>query len=230
MQSQADKEFQRNCLNFKETLKSKTTWEEFEKYVGHKLEKGGRLKAFILTYLNRDFEQPYDDGQQYYCTQKVYTWRDKNGYQVACHMSERKAVESYNKSIRQRGVEYRKKNKEQIIQRRAEYYRDNKEKFLKHQALLCKNIREARRFYCETCDVVCNSNYALGKHFETKGHTLKEHQIEYDIFNNAPSLPSSRNLIQVARNRGISWKTMKRHKKEGLAQLLNIPLIMNPNF
>ena len=30
--------------------------EELEAYVGYKLEKGDRLKAFILTYLNRDFE------------------------------------------------------------------------------------------------------------------------------------------------------------------------------
>ena len=40
MQSQSDREFQRNVMNFKKTLKDKTTWEDFEEYVGHKMEEG----------------------------------------------------------------------------------------------------------------------------------------------------------------------------------------------
>ena len=52
----------------------------------------------------------------------------------------------------------------------------------------------------------------------------------YDIFNNAPSLPNFNDLTQVARSRGISWKVIKGSKKTELSQLLNIPLIINPNF
>ena len=37
-------------------------------------------------------------------------------------------------------------------------------------------------------------------------------------------------LKQVARNRGISWKVIKGCKKTELSQLLNVSLIMNPNF
>ena len=69
----------------KKTLQSKTTWEDLEAYVGHKLERGDRFKAFILTYLNRDFGPlDFDDGRQYYCTQKVCKWWDKTGYLKAC--------------------------------------------------------------------------------------------------------------------------------------------------
>ena len=57
----------------------------------------------------------------------------------------------------------------------------------------------------------------------------KKQKIEYDIFKNAPSLPTFKGLTKVARNRGISWKVIKGCKKIELAQLLNIPLIMNPN-
>ena len=75
MQSAADKEFQRNVMNFKETLQGKTTWEELEAYVGYKLEKRDRFKAFILAYLNRYFEPlDFDDGREYYCTQKGCKW------------------------------------------------------------------------------------------------------------------------------------------------------------
>ena len=56
----------------------------------------------------------------------------------------------------------------------------------------------------------------------------KKQKIEYDIFNNAPSLPNFNNLTQVARSRGTPWKVIKGCKKIELAQLLNIPLIMNP--
>ena len=58
----------------------------------------------------------------------------------------------------------------------------------------------------------------------------KKQKIEYDIFNNAPSLPNFNDLTQVARSRDIPWKVIKGCKKIGLAQLLNIPLIMNPNY
>ena len=58
----------------------------------------------------------------------------------------------------------------------------------------------------------------------------KKKKYENDIFKGAPSLPSFNDLTQVARNRGISWKVIKGCKKIELAQLLNIPLIMNPNF
>ena len=58
----------------------------------------------------------------------------------------------------------------------------------------------------------------------------KKQKIEYDIFNDAPSLPNFNDLTQVARNRGIPQKVIKGCKKIELAQLLNIPLIMNPNY
>ena len=61
-------------------------------------------------------------------------------------------------------------------------------------------------------------------------NTLKHSYSEYDIFKGAPSLPTFNDLKQVARNRGISWRVIKGCKKIELAQLLNIPLIMNPNF
>ena len=85
MQSAADKEFQQNVMNFKETLQGKTTWGGLEAYVGYKLEKGDRFKAFILNYLNRGFEPlGSDDGQQYYCTQKVCTWWEGGYLKVCC--------------------------------------------------------------------------------------------------------------------------------------------------
>ena len=109
MQSEADKAFQQKVMNFKETPQAKTTWEELEAYVGYKLEKGDRFKAFILTYLNRDFEPlDFDDGRQYYCTQKVCEWWGKAGYLKA-----------------RREREYYKNKKETILKRQAAYFKNN---------------------------------------------------------------------------------------------------------
>ena len=122
--------------------------------------------------------------------------------------------------------EYNQRNKEA---RRA-YRQANKEHKKEYQAELQKRNLDEKRFYCEACDVACISNYALKKHFETEKHLLRGQGVEYDIFNNAPSLPTSKDLVQVAHNRGIPWKVIKGYNKIELAQLLNIPLIMNPNY
>ena len=50
-----------------------------------------------------------------------------------------------------------------------------------------------------------------------------------DIFRGARSLPTFNDLTKVARSRGISWRDTKGKKKEELSNLLNIPLIYNPN-
>ena len=49
-------------------------------------------------------------------------------------------------------------------------------------------------------------------------------------FSTAPSLPSFANLIRVACNRNINHKTTSVKNKKELSNLLDIPLIMNPNF
>lgn len=51
-----------------------------------------------------------------------------------------------------------------------------------------------------------------------------------DIFGGARSLPTSVDLYKVARDRRIGWKDIKGKGKEGLSNILNIPLIFNPNY
>ena len=153
MQSTADKEFQQNVMNFKRTLQRKATWEELEAYVGYKLEKGGRFKAFILSYLNRDFEPlDFDDGQQYYCTQKVCTWWG-GGYLNVCRGMNKKGTgkKEYHAAyymdnkdaIKKRQATYRKNNKDVIARHRATYFKNNKETILKRQTeYFKKNVAE----------------------------------------------------------------------------------------
>ena len=51
-----------------------------------------------------------------------------------------------------------------------------------------------------------------------------------NIFGKSKSLPTFRDLIEVARSRGIGWRDIKGKKKEELSKLLNIPLIYNPKY
>ena len=156
MQSQSDREFQRNVMNFKKTLKDKTTWEDFEEYVGHKMEEGDKLKGFILDYFNRDFEQLYDDGQRYITT-KIICKRDAQGYMKVLNS------ETNKETIRQRKAQYRETNKDAIKQQRADYYKLNK---------------ESRKFYCDICEIVCGTNHDLQQHLRTKKHSKKSKNVK----------------------------------------------------
>ena len=123
--------------------------------------------------------------------------------------------------------EYNQRNKEA----RKVYRQENKEHKKEYHAEYYKKILEEKRFHCETCDITCRSSNELGKHLKTKKHLLAGRGIEYDIFNNAPSLPTFKDLVKVARSRDISWRVIKGcEEKAELAQLLNIPLIMDPRY
>ena len=51
-----------------------------------------------------------------------------------------------------------------------------------------------------------------------------------NTFGRAKSLPTFNDLTKVARSRRIGWGDIKRKRKEELSNLLNIPLIYNPNY
>ena len=153
MQSQSDREFQWNVMNFKKAIKGKTTWEDFEEYVGHKMDEGDKLKGFILNYFNRDFEQPYDDGQQYITTRVICTWRDASGY-----------LKAFNRAY------YRERNKELRKQHSADYRERNEDLGKQYQADYRERNKRSKKYYCELCDIACGSNKDLQQHLETKKH------------------------------------------------------------
>ena len=148
MQSEADKQFQQNVLNFKETLQRKATWEDLEAYVGCKLERGGggKFKAFILAYLNRDFEPlDFDDGRQYYYAQKVHRWLDEDGHLKACWGTKDPKAAYYKNNkdaIREQQAAYRKNNKDVIKKQKATYYENNKDAMKKYRTTYYRNNKE----------------------------------------------------------------------------------------
>ena len=135
--------------------------------------------------------------------------------EMISHEDNLRYYREYNRRNKEARKAYRQRTKEHKQEYLAEYYK--------------KNLDE-KRFYCDTCDISCRTNSELENHLKTKKHILGKQKIEYDIFKNAPSLPTLKDFTQVSRSRGISWKVIKGCKKIQLAQLLNIPLIMNPNY
>ena len=166
MQSQSDREFQENVMNFRKNLRGKTTWADFEEYVGHKMDEGDRIKRFVLNYLNRDFEQPYDDDQQCITT-RIICKRDEQGY---LKVLDREA-------IRQRRADYYEANKETIKQRKAEYHQRNRETINRRHAECYQRNKQSKKFCCDSCKIVCGSNRDLQRHLKTERHLQNESKI-----------------------------------------------------
>ena len=156
MQSEADRTFQQNVLNFKGTLQSKATWEELEAYVGCKLERGNKFKAFILAYLNRDFEPlSSGDGRQYYYAKKAHRWLDEGGHLKACWRARKKDpkatyYEGNKDVIKKQKATYYENNKDVIKKQKAAYYENNKDAVKKQKATYYENKKDAIKKYRAT--------------------------------------------------------------------------------
>ena len=151
-QSATDKQFQQNVIDFKKTLQSKTTWEELEAYVGYKLEKGDRFKAFILAYLNRDFEPlDFDDGREYYCTQKGCTWLGQDGSLKACCDDDKDAIKKYRGghkvSKKEYHAAYYEKNRGAILQSQKAYNEKHKGAIKEYHAAYRAKNKEHKKEY-----------------------------------------------------------------------------------
>ena len=157
-------------MSFRKTLRGKTTWTDFEEYVGHKMNEGDKMKRFILDYFNRDFEQPYDDDKQCITT-RIICKRDEQGYLKVLDR------EANKEAIKQKNAEYREANKEAIKQKNADYYADyyekNKETIRQRRVDYYQRNKQSKKFSCDSCKIVCGSNHDLQKHFESKKHREK---------------------------------------------------------
>ena len=74
-------------------------------------------------------------------------------------------------AIKEYNANYRENNKDAIKEYKATYRENNKNAIKEYDAKYGENNKDFKRYYCELCDVACESKKDLTGHFDTLKHS-----------------------------------------------------------
>ncbi len=103
--------------------------------------------------------------------------------------------------LKEYGLQYRREHADELNQKMRAYYQEHKEQFREYYEKNADKIRgygkqysqgyrneakNEKKYYCETCDLACESQSHLTRHNQSKTHIKKREMIE--MFKNPPIL------------------------------------------
>ena len=96
----------------------------------------------------------------------ILTPNEKETYMADYYKSNKEAISK-------RKADYYETNKEAILKRQADYREANKEAISKRKADYREANKQSKRYYCDICEIVCESNKDLQRHLKTSKHFWK---------------------------------------------------------